>query len=103
MSSKSFTTGLSTGIPSLLRIASASRSGVAGDERAVGSGGAFGIAENSDPLVDLLFELDFVDETSISMAPKKWPMPFDLLGLRYACSRFQSDNFCRQCVTPRMV
>jgi hypothetical protein len=47
---------------SLLRIASASRSGFAGDQRAVRAGSRFGAAKDANPFIDLLFEFVFVDE-----------------------------------------
>jgi hypothetical protein len=37
--------------------------GVAGDERAVGAGGGFGVAKGSNPVVDLFFEFILIDES----------------------------------------
>ena len=51
-------------MPSLLRIASASRSRVAGDQRAVGAGRRLGVAKDVNPFVDLFLELVFVEKAN---------------------------------------
>jgi hypothetical protein len=53
---------------------------VPGDQRAVGAGGRFGFSEDVNPVVDLFFELGFVDEA------------VDLDGVEEML-----DAFCRRC------
>ena len=60
ISCKASTTGFSSGIPSLIRIASASHSGSPGISGPL-AGGGFGVAKHLNP-VDLFLELVFVDE-----------------------------------------
>ena len=62
ISNKSSTTGLISGIPFFLLIASASRSGSPGISGPLVPGAGFGLAEDMNPVVDVFFELVFVDE-----------------------------------------
>ena len=55
-------TGFNNGIPCLLLIASASRSGPPGISGPLVPGAGFGIAEDLYPVVDLFFEFSLVDE-----------------------------------------
>ena len=61
ISIRSSTTGLSIGMPSLLRIAWASPRD-RGVERAVCAGSGFGVAKDANPFIDLFFEFVFVDQ-----------------------------------------
>jgi hypothetical protein len=62
-------------MPSLLRIASASRSGSPGISGPWVPGRRFGVAEDVNPFVDLFFDLSLSIKPSMWRAPKKWPMP----------------------------
>ena len=63
ISNKSSTTGLINGMPSLLRIASASRSGSPGMRGPLVPGAGLVFLKDVNPVVDLFLEFVFVDET----------------------------------------
>jgi len=52
---------------------------IAGDRRAVSAGCRLGVAEDLNPFVDLFSESSLSMKPSISIAPKKWPMPLPTL------------------------
>ena len=76
MSNKSSTTGLINGMPSLLRIASASRSGSPGMRGPLVPGAGLVFLKDLNPVVHLRFELDGVDKPVDPHGPEGVTDPF---------------------------